>query len=182
MEHDVVIITSEGEFFADPIGCLISRTIRSKKGRSLLAQAMSAPIRRNLDYQGMARRCLVVKPLPASALPFCDKDIDVTKTLSTELKSVKCEASEGGLATSQQFQHDVIIINSNNCIGPRSKLLIRKVTFPTFNICQSPSIKISDVKHRGFSLIDRAVQKTRAEVMAQEDANIFKALDNLVKK
>jgi hypothetical protein len=42
---------------------LISRAIMTNDGKVALAQAMANPIRKNLDYQGLARRILVVDPL-----------------------------------------------------------------------------------------------------------------------
>ena len=42
---------------------LVSRAIMTHEGKLALAQAMANPIRRNLDYQGLARRALVVDPL-----------------------------------------------------------------------------------------------------------------------
>jgi hypothetical protein len=48
---------------------LISRAIMTQEGKVALAQAMANPIRRNLDYQGIARRALVVDPLPQGATP-----------------------------------------------------------------------------------------------------------------
>ena len=42
---------------------LISQAILTQEGKVALAQAMANPIRRNLDYQGIARRALVVDPL-----------------------------------------------------------------------------------------------------------------------
>ena len=48
---------------------LIERAVMSQEGKIALAQAMANPIRRNLDYQGIARRALVVDPLPQGALP-----------------------------------------------------------------------------------------------------------------
>lgn len=42
---------------------LILRAIMTHEGKIALAQAMANPIRRNLDYQGIARRALVVDPL-----------------------------------------------------------------------------------------------------------------------
>jgi len=42
---------------------LISRAINTQDGKIALAQAMANPIRRNLDYHGIARRALVVDPL-----------------------------------------------------------------------------------------------------------------------
>src|SRR5271157_3201065 len=38
-----------------------------------LAQSMVRPIRRSLDYQGIARRALVVEQLPQGALPDYNK-------------------------------------------------------------------------------------------------------------
>ena len=38
---------------------LISRAVMTHEGKIALAQAMANPIRRNLDYQGLARRALV---------------------------------------------------------------------------------------------------------------------------
>ena len=40
------------------------------------------------------------------------------------------------------------------------------------------SVRIAEVKRRRFNVIDRAVQKARQEIMAQEDANVFAAIDS----
>ena len=53
---------------------LIARAISTSDGKVALAQAMANPIRRNLDYHGIARRALVVDPLPQGALPVYDRD------------------------------------------------------------------------------------------------------------
>lgn len=42
---------------------LISRALSTEAGKLALAQSMANPIRRNLDYHGIARRALVVDPL-----------------------------------------------------------------------------------------------------------------------
>lgn len=42
---------------------LASRAISTQEGKIVLAQAMASPIRKNLDYHGLARRALVVDPL-----------------------------------------------------------------------------------------------------------------------
>jgi hypothetical protein len=52
------------------------------------------------------------------------------------------------------------------------------VTLPTFDIVSNPTVRLSDVRRR-FNLIDRAVQKARQEIMAQEDSSIFDALDKI---
>jgi len=40
---------------------LIKRALMTNEGKVALGQAMANPIRRNLDYQGVGRRVLVVK-------------------------------------------------------------------------------------------------------------------------
>lgn len=128
---------------------LIERAVMSHEGKIALAQAMANPIRKNLDYQGLARRALVVDPLPQGAYPTYERDIDVT----------------------------AVVISSNGT-GPESRVFGDRVTVPTFEIFSNPTVRISEVRRRRFNVIDRAVQKARQEIMAQEDANIFAALDS----
>ena len=45
---------------------LIKRALMTQEGKIALGQAMANPIRRNLDYQGVGRRVLVVDPLICS--------------------------------------------------------------------------------------------------------------------
>lgn len=127
---------------------LISRAIMTQDGKIALAQAMANPIRRNLDYHGIARRALVVDPLPQGAMPTYDRDIDVS----------------------------AVVISSNGS-GPESRVFGDRVTIPEFEIFANPTVRIAEVKRRRFNVIDRAVQKARQEIMAQEDANVFAALD-----
>lgn len=127
---------------------LISRAVMTNDGKVALAQAMANPIRRNLDYQGIARRCLVVDPLPQGALPVYDRDIDVTA-----------------------------VVVSSNGTGTESRVFGERITVPEFELFSNPTVRIAEVKRRRFNVIDRAVQKARQEIMAQEDANIFAALD-----
>lgn len=127
---------------------MIVRAISNNDGKIALAQAMANPIRRNLDYHGIARRALVVDPLPQGAIPTYDRDIDVT----------------------------AVVISSNGC-GPESRVFGDRILVPTFEIFANPTVRISEVRRRRFNVIDRAVQKARQEIMAQEDSNIFAALD-----
>lgn len=127
---------------------MISRAIMTQDGKIALAQAMANPIRRNLDYHGIARRALVVDPLPQGAMPTYDRDIDVA----------------------------AVVISSNGT-GPESRVFGDRVVVPEFEIYANPTVRIAEVKRRRFNVIDRAVQKARQEIMAQEDANIFAALD-----
>ncbi len=128
---------------------LISRAIMTQEGKIALAQAMANPIRRNLDYQGIARRALVVDPLPQGATPTYERDIDVA----------------------------AVVISSNGT-GPESRVFGDRVVIPEFELFSNPTVRIAEVKRRRFNVIDRAVQKARQEIMAQEDANVFAALNS----
>jgi len=127
---------------------LIRRALMSPEGKVALGQAMANPIRRNLDYQGIGRRVLVVDPLPQGALPVYDRDIDVS----------------------------AVVVSANGS-APESRIQGERVTVPEFEIISNPTVRISEVKRRRFNVIDRAQQKARQEIQAQEDANIFAALD-----
>jgi hypothetical protein len=52
-----------------------------------------------------------------------------------------------------------------------------RVTVPEFEVISNPTVRIAEVRRRRFNVIDRAQQKARQEIQAQEDANIFAALD-----
>ncbi len=70
------------------------------------------------------------------------------------------------------------VVVSSNGTGPESRVFGDRVVVPTFELFSNPTVRISEVRRRRFNVIDRAVQKARQEIMAQEDANIFAALDN----
>lgn len=127
---------------------MIKRALLTSEGKIALGQAMALPIRRNLDYAGVARRALVVDPLPTGALPIYERDIDVA----------------------------AVVISSNGSV-PESIVRGDRVTIPEFDIVSNPVVKIREVRQRRFNVIERAVQKARQEIQANEDANIFAALD-----
>lgn len=127
---------------------LIEKAIDTQDGKLALAQAMANPIRKNLDYHGMARRALVVDPLPQGALPVYDRDIDVT----------------------------AVVVSAHGS-GPESRVMGDRITVPEMEFFSNPTVRFSEAQRRRFNVIDRAVQKARQEIMAQEDANVFSALD-----
>ncbi len=127
---------------------MIKRALMTQEGKIALGQAMANPIRRNLDYQGVARKALVVDPLPQGALPVYDRDIDVA----------------------------AVVVSSNGS-APESRVFGDRVTIPEFEIVSNPTVRIAEVKRRRFNVIDRAQQKARQEIQAQEDANVFAALE-----
>jgi len=127
---------------------MIKQALMTQEGKIALGQAMANPIRRNLDYQGVSRKALVVDPLPQGALPVYDRDIDVA----------------------------AVVVSSNGS-APESRVFGDRVTIPEFEIVSNPTVRIAEVKRRRFNVIDRAQQKARQEIQAQEDANVFSALE-----
>ncbi len=127
---------------------LLVKAMQSERGKVALAQAMANPIRRNLDYQGVGRKALRVDPLPQGALPVYDKDIDVS----------------------------AIVVSSNGAV-PESRIKGDRISVPEFEVVSNPTVRIYEVKRRRFNVIDRAQQRARQEIQAQEDTNIFAALD-----
>lgn len=69
------------------------------------------------------------------------------------------------------------MVISSNGTGTESRVFGDRVTVPELELFSNPTVRIHEVKRRRFNVIDRAVQKARQEIMAQEDANIFAALD-----
>lgn len=127
---------------------MIHQALSTQQGKTALGQAMAGPIRRNLDYQGVGRKALVVDPLPQGALAVYDRDIDV----------------------------GAVVISSNGSV-PESRVFGDRVSVPEFEVVSNPTVRIAEVKRRRFNVIDRAQQKARQEIQAQEDANVFSALD-----
>lgn len=127
---------------------MIAKAILTQDGKVALAQTMANPIRKNLDYQGIFRRALIVDPLPQGAIPVYDRDIDVT----------------------------AVVISSNGS-GPESRVFGDRITAVPFELFSNPTVRISEVRRRRFNVIDRAVQKARQEIMAQEDTNGFAMFD-----
>ncbi len=127
---------------------LISRAMNTQEGKIALAQSKANPIRRNLDYHGIARRALVVDALQQGAIPVYERDIDVAA-----------------------------VVVSSNGTGPESRVFGDRIFVPTWELFANPTVRISEARRRRFNVIDRAVQKSRQELMAQEDANVFAAID-----
>jgi hypothetical protein len=162
MKHPI-IITSGGrlerraEYERNRI---IAQYLSSSTGRQALASSMIAPIRRSLDYQGIARKVFAVQQLPQGAAPVYDKDLVSDIVVG-------------------RYKYDAIRISSRGRLYRKGQLsgAARRVTIPQFQLYANPSIKISDVKSRRFDIIDRSVQKLKHSMMAEEDSMIFDILD-----
>ena len=127
---------------------LVRQAIFDQGGKVALAQAMALPIRRNLDYTGVARRGVVVDELANGVLPLYERDIDVA----------------------------AFVISANGSV-PESRVTGDRVFVPSFDIACHPVVRLRDAKQRRFNVIERTVQKAKQEIAATEDANFFSALD-----
>jgi len=141
-------LTAAASFSDEQRDEMVKQALMTQEGKIALGQAMAVPIRRNLDYQGVGRKALVVDPLPQGALPVYDRDIDVS----------------------------AVVISSNGA-APESRVFGDRVTVPEYEIVSNPTVRIAEVKRRRFNVVDRMQQKARQELQAQEDANVFAALD-----
>jgi hypothetical protein len=52
-----------------------------------------------------------------------------------------------------------------------------RITVGTWELISYPQVRFSQVKERRFNLIDRAQQRAKLDLMAEEDKNIFNAVD-----
>lgn len=127
---------------------LISEALTTEEGRTQLASAMANPIRTSLDYQGIARKLLVVDPLPQGALPVYDRDVDV-KAFAI---------SKRGGAVDQLVEGE-------------------RIQVPTWEVTAYPQVRFSQIKERRFNIIDRAQQRAKSDIMAVEDENAFALID-----
>jgi len=127
---------------------VISQAIETESGRAALASAMANPIRTSLDYQGIARKLLVVDPLPQGALPVYDRDVDA-KAFTV---------GKRGAAPTQLIEGE-------------------RIQVPTFEIVSNPQVRFSQIKERRFNVIDRAQQRAKSDIMAVEDENCFNLIE-----
>lgn len=127
---------------------LISQAMASEQGRMQLASAMANPIRTSLDYQGIARKLLVVDPLPQGALPVYDRDVDAKAFI----------VSKRGNAPEQLIEGE-------------------RIQVPTFEVVAYPQVRFSQIKERRFNIIDRAQQRAKSDIMAVEDETCFSLIE-----
>ena len=127
---------------------VISNALQTEEGRAALAAAMANPIRTSLDNQGIARKLLVVDPLPQGALPVYDRDVDAKAFV----------VSKRGQAPDQIVEGE-------------------RIQVPTFEVVAYPQVRFSQVKERRFNIIDRAQMRAKSDIMAVEDEEVFRLID-----
>lgn len=57
-----------------------------------------------------------------------------------------------------------------------------RIKIPTFDKIEMPTVRVGNVKRRRFHVIDKVIQKTRQQIMEQEDADIFAAIEGYKRK
>lgn len=126
---------------------LVARALNSEDGRLALATLMIQPIRRALDYLGIARKVLQVDYIPDGVFPVYEKDVDVTAHFIP---------SKGELPT-PQIEGD-------------------QVALETFIIGVNPEILRTTVRKRRFNVINRIQARSRATIQEEEDRTMFDLL------
>ncbi len=136
-----------GEFTREQLDSLVLGALETTEGRVALAASMANPIRLSLDYQGIARKLLVVEPLAQGALPVFDKDFKLPAFI----------VSKRGQAP--------------DCIAEG-----QRITVPLQEFVVYPQVRFSRAKEARYNIIDRAQQRAKIDLMAEEDRNVFNAL------
>jgi HK97 family phage major capsid protein len=126
---------------------IIAKYIKTASGRQRLASSMIQPLRARRDYSSVARKAFFVEQLPDGALPIYDKDPDVTAYIVGE---------EG---------ENVVAVAK-----------CKRVLFPLFEIASNPEIPLTEIKNRRFDLIERAVDKAKIAIQAEEDTKVFSVM------
>lgn len=65
---------------------LLRKKLKDKKVWETLGAALAAPIRRQLDYEGIFRKAVTITPLPTGAPLIYDADIELTDEEKEELR------------------------------------------------------------------------------------------------
>lgn len=127
---------------------IIGKLITNGQGRQRLAASMISPLRQRRDYTSCARKAFYVEQLPDGAMPVYDKDPDVTAYMVAE-----------------QGENILSVAKS------------QRIHVPLFEIASNPQIPLTEIRQRRFDLVDRALDKAKAEIQAGEDTRVFATID-----
>lgn len=127
---------------------IIGKLITTGQGRQRLAASMISPLRQRRDYTSCARKAFYVEQLPDGAMPVYDKDPEVTAYMVAE-----------------QGENILSVAKS------------QRIHVPLFEIASNPQIPLTEIRQRRFDLVDRALDKAKAEIQAGEDTRVFATID-----
>lgn len=127
---------------------IIGKLIGSGNGRQRLAASMISPLRQRRDYTSCARKAFYVEQLPDGAMPVYDKDPEVVAYMVAE-----------------QGENILSVAKS------------QRIHVPLFELASNPQIPLTEIRQRRFDLVDRALDKAKAEIQAGEDTRVFATID-----
>ena len=127
---------------------IIGKLITTGNGRQRLAASMISPLRQRRDYTSCARKAFYVEQLPDGAMPVYDKDPEVTAYMVAE-----------------QGENILSVAKS------------QRIHVPLFEIASNPQIPLTEIRQRRFDLVDRALDKAKAEIQDGEDTRVFATID-----
>jgi len=126
---------------------LLSSYLSTSEGRATLASSMAEPLRQRIEFSSLARRSLIINPLPDGALPIYNH---------TDPVYVIGEDRENILLMNPSENNHIIV--------------------PIFNIHSNSEIPISGIRSSRFNLIERAQDQMAVEIRGQEDRAILALL------
>lgn len=126
----------------------IAKYIGTDIGRQRLAASMVNPLRTRRDYSSIGRKAFLVEQLPDGATSTYDKDPDVV-----------------GYVVAEEGENII------------SQAKSARIHVPLFEVASNPTIPITEIKARRFDLVDRALDKAKAEIQAAEDIRVFATMD-----
>ena len=127
---------------------IIGKLITTGQGRQRLAASMISPLRQRRDYTSCGRKAFYVEQLPDGAMPVYDKDPNVIAYM-----------------VAQQGENILSVAKS------------QRIHVPLFEIASNPQIALTEVRQRRFDLVDRALDKAKAQIQAAEDTRVFATMD-----
>ena len=126
------------------LNTLIGSLIQTKQGRAKIAAAIGPELRRRRDYLAVGRKAFHVDELPPGTNAIYDFDVDVRGWLISE---------EGQAPEEQQRPKRVLV--------------------KTQEIVSRPKVSFAQIRERRYDIVNRVIEKAKAEVLLQEDGKIF---------
>jgi len=129
---------------------VIAKLIKSPEGRSEIAAALQEPLREFRDYETVGRRAFMVDQLPDGALPYYDKDPELT-----------------AYTVGEEGQDIVEVIKGD------------RVFVPLREIATNPMIPLTQIKSRKYDVESRVQNKAKSEMFKQEDQVVFDLFEKI---
>ena len=143
---------------------ILSDLLQSPEGHTRLAQSMAMPLRRRMDYEGVARRAFSVQPIPEGALPIYE---GINETRPEKKKRYLDSVVVGKGAPEQRpIRHGRGELRLPTGVQDRRVLFL-------FELSSNPTIPLTEIRERRYDLIGRAQALARAEIQSVIDTQIL---------